>query len=278
MNYYQRHIGDYAKKAGHLSPLEHGVYCLLLDAYYDREQGPTKAEALRWARARSPEEVAATETVLFEFFKFTNGRYKQSRVEEEFGKWEEYQRKQQVNGKKGGRPRKANANPNKSGGFSTETQTKPKITLSTNPLIHYPLTTKEQELESKDLCGKPHGFETFWQLFPRKTAKQVAAKAWAKNRLEPESAVVVAGLTAQLSAGMFQETQFTPHGATYLNGRRWEDPPERKTAPIAQPSKGLQAIQRLQGISNAMDHSGNIARIEQDDFAGARPNPGDGFD
>ena len=33
MNYYKRHIGDYAAKAGHLSPLEHGVYTLLIDAY-----------------------------------------------------------------------------------------------------------------------------------------------------------------------------------------------------------------------------------------------------
>lgn len=146
MNYYQRHIGDYAKKAGHLTPLEHGVYCLLLDAYYDREQGPTHAEAIRWSRARSPEELAALESVLFEFFKLKSGRYSQARVEEEFAKWAEYQDKQRDNGKKGGRPRKANANPDESGGFSTETQAiakpNPKKASSTNPLIHSPLKQK----------------------------------------------------------------------------------------------------------------------------------------
>ena len=37
MNYYQRHIGDYARKTMGLSLLEHGIYTLLLDAYYDHE-------------------------------------------------------------------------------------------------------------------------------------------------------------------------------------------------------------------------------------------------
>jgi uncharacterized protein YdaU (DUF1376 family) len=33
VNYYERHLGDYAKDAGHLSMLEHGAYSLLLDRY-----------------------------------------------------------------------------------------------------------------------------------------------------------------------------------------------------------------------------------------------------
>ena len=83
MNYYKRHIGDYAAKAGHLSMLEHGAYCLLMDAYYNRETGPTRAEALRLARARSADEVAAVDAVLAEFFTETDGRYIQSRIEDE---------------------------------------------------------------------------------------------------------------------------------------------------------------------------------------------------
>ena len=34
MNYYERHLGDYARDTGHLSMLEHGAYSLLLDRYY----------------------------------------------------------------------------------------------------------------------------------------------------------------------------------------------------------------------------------------------------
>ena len=47
MNYYERHLGDYAKDAGHLSMLEHGAYSLLLDRYYTTEQ-PIPADQARW--------------------------------------------------------------------------------------------------------------------------------------------------------------------------------------------------------------------------------------
>lgn len=83
MHYYKRHIGDYAKKAGHLSPLEHGVYNLIIDSYYDREQAPTMAEAIRWARARSDDERAAVAVVLAEFFTLDGDVYRQNRIEEE---------------------------------------------------------------------------------------------------------------------------------------------------------------------------------------------------
>lgn len=83
MHYYKRHIGDYAKKAGHLSPLEHGVYNLIIDSYYDREQAPTLLEAMRWARARSEDEKAAVLAVLDEFFTVEGDRYIQNRIEDE---------------------------------------------------------------------------------------------------------------------------------------------------------------------------------------------------
>lgn len=87
MHYYKRHIGDYAKKAGHLSPLEHGVYNLIIDSYYDREQAPTVLEAMRWARARTEDEKAAVLAVLDEFFTLDGDRYRQSRIEEELSSY-----------------------------------------------------------------------------------------------------------------------------------------------------------------------------------------------
>jgi len=70
MNYYKRHIGDYAAATRHLSMLEHGAYTMLLDVYYTSEQ-PLPADikkAARKAGARSKDEVAAVEMVLGEFF------------------------------------------------------------------------------------------------------------------------------------------------------------------------------------------------------------------
>lgn len=149
MNYYKRHIGDYAKKAGHLSVLEHGVYTLLLDAYYDREQAPTKAEALRQARARTPDEVAAVEAVLADFFTLEGDRYVQRRVEEEFVKAEAIAKQNAEKGKLGGRPRKPKGKPTESqqlsDGKPNESPEKP------NPLIHQSTNppTEKQERSPK---------------------------------------------------------------------------------------------------------------------------------
>jgi len=84
MNYYKRHIGDYAKKAGKLTMLQHGAYTLLLDACYDRERIPTLEEALEWSWAMSQDEIDAVIFVHTKYFpKNDNGQHTQKRVLEE---------------------------------------------------------------------------------------------------------------------------------------------------------------------------------------------------
>lgn len=84
MHYYKRNIGDYAKKAGRLSMLQHGAYTLLIDACYDREQFPTHDEAIEWCWASSAAEIEAIEFVLSRFFTLNaSGRYVQKRIEKE---------------------------------------------------------------------------------------------------------------------------------------------------------------------------------------------------
>lgn len=83
MNYYKRHIGDYHKKAGRLTMLEHGAYTLLIDACYDRERFPTFDDAVDWCWARTDDEISAVKFVLSRFFELENGVYKQLRIEDE---------------------------------------------------------------------------------------------------------------------------------------------------------------------------------------------------
>lgn len=83
MHYFKRNIGDYHKKAGRLSMLEHGSYTLLLDACYDRERFPSMDDALEWTWARSDEEIAAVKFVLSKFFTLVDGLYVQQRVQDE---------------------------------------------------------------------------------------------------------------------------------------------------------------------------------------------------
>ncbi len=68
MHYYKRNLGDYAKKAGRLSMLQHGSYTLLIDSCYDREQFPTLEQAIEWTWASSTEEIEAVKFVLSKFF------------------------------------------------------------------------------------------------------------------------------------------------------------------------------------------------------------------
>lgn len=83
MHYYKRNLGDYAKKAGRLSMLQHGAYTLLIDACYDREKFPTLEEAIEWTWASTTEEVEAVSFVLRKFFTLENGLYVQNRIQEE---------------------------------------------------------------------------------------------------------------------------------------------------------------------------------------------------
>lgn len=64
MNYYEHHLGDYARDTMHLSALEHGIYRLLLDRYYATEQPIPEEQAHRYARAE-PKDVLP---ILQEFF------------------------------------------------------------------------------------------------------------------------------------------------------------------------------------------------------------------
>jgi uncharacterized protein YdaU (DUF1376 family) len=84
MHYYKRNLGDYAKKAGRLTMLQHGAYTLLIDACYDREDFPTIEQAIEWTWASSDAEIEAVKFVLSRFFTPNNeGKYVQNRILEE---------------------------------------------------------------------------------------------------------------------------------------------------------------------------------------------------
>lgn len=110
MNYYERHLGDYAKDTGHLTLLEHGVYTILLDRYYGTEEGIPDDQAHRIARARTEEERQAVDSILREFFhkeQKPNGIcWVNKRADEEIAKALIRINAAHENGKKGGRPRK----------------------------------------------------------------------------------------------------------------------------------------------------------------------------
>jgi uncharacterized protein YdaU (DUF1376 family) len=111
VNYYERHLGDYARDAGHLSMLEHGAYCLLLDRYYITEQGIPADQAHRLCRARSKEERGAVDAVLAEFFTLDGAVWTNSRAAREVIKARTKIEAARQNGKGGGRPKRTQPEP-----------------------------------------------------------------------------------------------------------------------------------------------------------------------
>ena len=83
LNYYEHHLGDFARDTGHLSALEHGIYRLLLDWYYAAEKPIPDAQAARLAR--SPRKAVLP--VLEEFFVPDGAVWRHKRVDAEIAKF-----------------------------------------------------------------------------------------------------------------------------------------------------------------------------------------------
>ena len=233
MNYYKRHIGDYHKKAGRLSMLEHGAYTLLLDACYDREKFPTKEEAIDWCWAKSPEEVASVEFVLSKFFSFQDGVYVQTTILENVAQYHE------------------NALKNKQIAIEREearrlkrerTVHEQERTVHEPPPNHKPLTTnhKPSLKDIDDSAESPSKqkadflsdlFEKFWRHYPTKQGKQKALakfKSFLKGKSESHSRFWMNLMLAYyMDCRERQVVGYDAlHAATYIHNKRWEDNPE----------------------------------------------------
>lgn len=120
--------------------LQHGAYNLLMDAIYDREQFPTRDEAIDWLWAETDEEIAAVDFVLRKFFKLDGEKYVQKRIVEEIEKYHGFCKSQAERGKRGGRPKKPEKTQRVSDGIPAETQSNPEQSLTTNQLTTNQLT------------------------------------------------------------------------------------------------------------------------------------------
>jgi hypothetical protein len=82
--------------------------------------------------------------------------------------------------------------------------------------------TKIQPKAKPKLDGET--FESFWAVYPRRVAKEAAARAFAaavKRSVDAETLIAGAQRYAVERAG--QEPRYTKHPATWLNGGCWQD-------------------------------------------------------
>lgn len=92
-----------------------------------------------------------------------------------------------------------------------------------------------------------HEFAMFWEVYPKKVAKQAATKAWEKlmkEKVDPSILVTCAMNYGAYVAANETEVRFVLHPSSFLNGKRFEE----YTAPFLIHSKGGQANEANKSI------------------------------
>jgi uncharacterized protein YdaU (DUF1376 family) len=127
MYYYKFNIADWHLATSHLSLEEEAIYFRLINYYYDSEQAiPEETQSvIRRLRLGSYSETVGI--ILKEFFTLESDGWHHKRCDDEISQYHDKAEVNQINGKKGGRPKKT----------QTVSKDNPDITLTKN---HKPLT------------------------------------------------------------------------------------------------------------------------------------------
>lgn len=91
----------------------------------------------------------------------------------------------------------------------------------------------------KSEIGATHAFNTFWELYPRKVAKQAAQRAWYAQACESITETIFAALEWQAPLFAQRDAEHIPHPASWLNGKRWTDAKPSHTNGV--PTKAAQS-------------------------------------
>ena len=162
MIWYKFHLGDYITHTMHLSDAEDLAYRRLLDLYYMSERPiPLDTESVS---RRIRLDLDITESVLNEFFERTEEGYRNHRCDIEIGKYQHQVATNTLLGKRGGRPKKTESEPNQN---RNET-----------------LTEEEKE---KTISSQATRFEDFWSVWPtskRKVGKAAVQAKWKAKHLD----------------------------------------------------------------------------------------------
>lgn len=74
--------------------------------------------------------------------------------------------------------------------------------------------------------GLQERFNAFWEVYPKKVAKQAAVKAWQKiNPSEELTKIIVDSVKRQATSEQWSKDngRYIPYPATWVNGERWKD-------------------------------------------------------
>ena len=236
MNYFQFHIGDYSAATAHLSLLEDAIYSRLLRRYYTDEK-PIPADlaaASRLVGARSEEEREAVRVVLGEFFKLTDDGWRNSRADREI---DAYHRM-----KKGGANGASKRWAKGGDGEAMPTPCPPHTPPQANPNANHEPVTINQEPAKKEQGARATRLPQDWQPSPDDLA-------WARaNRPEIDALAEVDKFRDYWTAKS-RDAAKLDWSATWRNWIRNSHAPPRRGTPNAAPSKQMQALENILGVT-----------------------------
>ena len=243
MNYYEHHIGDYAAATGHLSLIEDAVYTRMLRRYYLTEchLPPAVQQVMRLVGARLPDECAAVEAVLREFFTLADDGWHQKRADEDIAKFHEKRAKAQSSAaaRWADKPSDSERNAN-----AMRTHTERNAHQSPDTRHH-----KDQEQDQKRARTAPSPSDLFPDVDPDHLRDWIAARKAKRLPLTETAAkgfrrtAAKAGMTAAEAVKFCAEKGWAGLYAEHVGTARGS--PQG-----GQQSKTLTAIQTLQGMKH----------------------------
>ena len=250
MNFYKRFIGDYRSKTARLTPLEHGVYNILLDEHYATE-GPLpreKTELFQIVGARTPADEAAVDKILTRYWIEAKSGWTNARAMEEMAAFREKSTKASgAAHKRWASERDANASAGASPTHVERTcNARSRDSQSQTPDTRHQSQKLEPQPEKKDPSARlptrpdtPFAFEMFKLAYPKRSGAQPWSRAMkaANARIKDGTQFIAMVYGAKRYAAFCDATgktgtEYVMQAATFLGPEQhylepWASPPSK---------------------------------------------------
>ena len=221
LHYYQFNIGDYRKKTGHLTLVEHSIYRALIDTYYLTEN-PLELDTNKLMRShsvRTIEEKEAFINVLEEFFIKTSDGYKHENCDSQLGKIYDKSAKAKASAK--ARWAKKDADNMRTHSERIETPCERIENGCELDATHYPLPINPlPTIKTLDQDELDREFEKVWEMYGRKGNKKTSKARFVKLKVDDKN-LMYNHLPAYLLST--PDKQYRKDFQSYINLECWND-------------------------------------------------------